>query len=418
MPTSASPCTPPSTQPSVWSDALLHRFFLARKGHIPAAVDMFMNFLAWREAYGVDDLARQSPMPFHDVIDSLIAHRIHKADQQGRPLYFQRTGQIDVGSFISRVPEAVLVLTHIHFMERCQAALHSASLSSHTRQMKLVNIIDTKGLSLSHAKMVRVFRYTATADQAFYPEQLGAFYMVNAPSLLPYIWNLAKPYLDAKTQDKVFILGGAQAMRDVIQRLGVDSIPTEYGGTCKCEGGCIPTIAVDRKDDEEVKAYEKEEVGVVEEVVVVGAGKVYGIEVDVKVDEGCETRVWWSVRIEKKDIGVQALYTGPGGEVSPLTQPRKVEAGAGEGCGVVRGLAVLTDVGVGKVKLALDNSYSRFTSKEVRVRMGVKVIEVTLDEALAGLQMTEEVEAVRADIGEQHCSESRGKAGGDDTGNS
>jgi hypothetical protein len=53
-------------------------------------------------------------------------------------------------------------------------------------------------------------------------------------------------------------------------------------------------------------------------------------------------------------------------------------------------LAVLTEVGAGRVKVSLDNSYSRFTSKEVRVRMGVKVSEVKLDEALAGLQVTEE----------------------------
>ena len=80
--------------------------------------------------------------------------------------------------------------------------------------------------------------------------------MINAPSLLPYIWNLAKPYLDVKTQEKVFIVGGVAQMREVMQSLGLDAIPAEYGGKCQCEGGCIPTLAHDAQHDDEVKAYE------------------------------------------------------------------------------------------------------------------------------------------------------------------
>ena len=66
----------------------------------------------------------------------------------------------------------------------------------------------------------------------------------------------------------------------------------------------------------------------------------------------------------------------------PLTQPRKVEAG-GEGGGVVRGVATVGE-GV-RVRLVFDNGYSRFTSKEVRYRVGVKVRQVKLDEAMEGM---------------------------------
>ena len=41
------------------------------------------------------------------------------------------------------------------------------------------------------------------------------------------------------------------------------------------------------------------------------------------------------------------------------------------------------------MKLVLDNGYSRFTGKEVKVLMGKKVVEVALDEALEGLQVSD-----------------------------
>ena len=168
----------PSTQPSNWSDSLLYRFLCARKGNVDAAADMFIGYCAWRERYGVDDLARQQPMPFDDLIESMLAHRLHGLDKDGRVIYFQRTGLIPAADFLARVNDDVLVLTHTHFVERCLIALQAASVARGQRISKLVNVIDTTGLTLSHARMIKIFRYTTYIDQNYYPELLGAFYMV------------------------------------------------------------------------------------------------------------------------------------------------------------------------------------------------------------------------------------------------
>ena len=346
---------------------------------------MFLNYLAWRESYGVDDLARQSPMPFDDVIESIISHRLHGVDRRGRPLYFQRTGAIDAADFLARVPEAVLILTHVHFMERCQQALQAASERSGVRQTKVVNLIDLSGMTLGHARMLKVFRYTATADQSFYPEQLAAFYMLNAPSFLPVIFNAARPYLDARTQEKVFIVAKGD-LQSVMAELGVECVPREYGGECECEGGCVPPVAHDRRDDEEVKAYEA---GAKEEAVNVPAGRTWDTAMEVQVGPGQEARVWWKVLVERKDVGVQLLWVTADGEVTPLCQARKVDAGDREG--VVRGAYTLTESdGAGKLKLVLDNAYSRFTSKDVRYMLGVRMSEVQLDEAIEGLSVADD----------------------------
>ena len=54
----------------------------------------------------------------------------------------------------------------------------------------------------------------------------------------------------------------------------------------------------------------------------------------VQVGEGQEVRVWWRVSIDKKDVGLQLMWVGADG-TTPLTQPRRVEAGgdAGGWCG-------------------------------------------------------------------------------------
>ena len=168
----------PSTQPSNWSDSLLHRFLTARKGNVEQATDMFIGCCAWRERYGVDDLSRQQPMPFDDIIESILAHRLHGTDKDGRVIYIQRTGLINPSDFLNRVNDDVLILTHTHFVERCMVALQAASLARGQRVTKLVNIIDTTGVTLSHARTIKFFRYTTYIDQNYYPESLGAFYMV------------------------------------------------------------------------------------------------------------------------------------------------------------------------------------------------------------------------------------------------
>ena len=165
--------------------------------------------------------------------------------------------------------------------------MHAASVECGRRQSQVVNLIDCDGFTLGHARMVTTFRVTATADQLLYPETLASFVMLNAPSFMPYLWGLARPYLDARTQEKVRIVGrvGGAGVKGVVEELGWERVPKEYGGGCECEGGCVPRLeAHHRGDDEEVKGYEMEGGegggggggGGEEVVVVVGAGKGWG----------------------------------------------------------------------------------------------------------------------------------------------
>ena len=92
--------------------------------------------------------------------------------------------------------------------------------------------------------------------------------------------------------------GGQGVMKAVVEELGYERVPKEYGGGCECEGGCVPRLEHGKGDGEEVMGYEREEEDGGERwkkggevVLAVGAGKVGEGLATVQVGEGEEARV-------------------------------------------------------------------------------------------------------------------------------
>ena len=225
---------------------------------------------------------------------------------------------------------------------------------------------------------------------------------MRAPSFLPSIYAVARPFLDVRTQEKIHIVSSDSQLKEVMSSLGLENVPKEYGGTCECAGGCVPYVTHGQSAEEEAVVQEMEEADTgKEEAINVSAGKTYEATLPVTVAASMEATVWWRVSIDKKDIQLSVQWQGDDSTVHPLAQPRKIDAG--ERCGVVRGSAVLTEQdGAGRVRLVFDNSYSRFTSKDVRWRVGVVHREVKLDEALAGLSVSGSISNGTADGGTEN----------------
>jgi hypothetical protein len=53
------------------------------------------------------------------------------------------------------------------------------------------------------------------------------------------VWAMVKPFLDPVVKSKIFILG-SNYRSTLLEHIDADSLPAEYGGTCQCEGGCVP----------------------------------------------------------------------------------------------------------------------------------------------------------------------------------
>lgn len=87
---------------------------------------------------------------------------------------------------------------------------------------------------------MRVKDYVAAASsigQNRYPETMGKFYIINAPWAFSAVWVVVRPWLDEVTVAKIEILGGGYK-EALLSQIPKENLPTEFGGTCECRGGC------------------------------------------------------------------------------------------------------------------------------------------------------------------------------------
>ena len=80
----------------------------------------------------------------------------------------------------------------------------------------------------------------ANIGQNYYPERMGKFYIINAPMMFSGTWNIVKRWLDPVTVSKIKIIGrNEKAVREaLLEEIPAENLPAEFGGICKCVGGC------------------------------------------------------------------------------------------------------------------------------------------------------------------------------------
>jgi hypothetical protein len=115
------------------------------------------------------------------------------------------------------------------------------------------SIMDLKGVGVSKVSSVYGYVKSVSAiSQNYYPERLGKLYMINAPWGFAAAFNFVKSFLDPVTVQKIHILGsGYQA--ELLAQVPKENLPTEFGGTCECPGGCALSDAGPWQDPQWVK---------------------------------------------------------------------------------------------------------------------------------------------------------------------
>ena len=54
---------------------------------------------------------------------------------------------------------------------------------------------------------MNLLKMSASVAQDYYPETMGAAYVINAPTLFSVLWAIVKNFLDERTRSKVRIMG-------------------------------------------------------------------------------------------------------------------------------------------------------------------------------------------------------------------
>lgn len=333
-------------------DFTLRRFLRARGGDLDKAYDMFTASLQWRKEHGVDTIRETAPRDNKNfaLLVKYWPGRMYKTDKTGVPVYYERIGAVDVKGLVSSVPAEDITSFHIHQQEEARALKQRLSKEAGKSMYANIVVEDLAGLGMSHMYTpgIDLFKKIIAMDQNNYPDTLKAYYVINAPSLVSVGWSMIKPLLDARTRNKVKIMGGdyKDALLEVIDE---ENLPEEYGGKSTCEGGCVPGGGkfCDQKDD-----------GTSYNPLQATVGRKDTFEAKLNIDREGST-LSWEFSTKSHDIGFGVFYSPDGEAKNRETVVGSERFNAHES--TVQGHLVAKRAGT--YILQWDNSYSYMKSK-------------------------------------------------------
>jgi len=178
-----------------------------------------------------------------DMVDKLVPQKLcHGYTKTGSPIYIGHFGGINTTQLPKRVTRKGFLLAHIWDMERSlKLDCKEGGKRVNVPVTELANIIDLRGMTWSVRCFFPYFKDLSVIDEANYPETMGLTFVINAPTIFSYVWKIVKPWLDPFTASKVRIHSDVPT-KDLLECIDADQLPSIYGGTCKCQGGCITPI--------------------------------------------------------------------------------------------------------------------------------------------------------------------------------
>lgn len=226
----------------VLSDLDCSRFLVARGLNVDKAVVMVVSWWEWRNAElpgsksGVTPanilIATANDNLLTHPSRALLPHALHGEDREGRPIYWEKTGQIS--SNFNAIKEVWtvddLIQMHIRSMELTVLRCELASKKYGRPITKSVVVLDLTSINMMpDLQAISYSRRQITLDQSFYPETLHRFFIINAPWFFTAIFALISPFMDAITKDKIRILG-SDFLPTLLECIDISEIPVELGG--------------------------------------------------------------------------------------------------------------------------------------------------------------------------------------------
>eukprot|EP00931_Biecheleriopsis_adriatica_P043763 TRINITY_DN25007_c0_g1_i1.p1 TRINITY_DN25007_c0_g1~~TRINITY_DN25007_c0_g1_i1.p1 ORF type:complete len:655 (+),score=164.83 TRINITY_DN25007_c0_g1_i1:24-1988(+) len=228
-------------RPYLRSDHMLVRFLIARQWDVEKATCMIREHYRFLETKKLEELLLR-PFPEEPFIKKYYPQSYHGTDKQGRPLYIERPGLIDMPRLMQHVqPHRLVEYFAVESEKQVRRRLPACSLARGEVVDKSLNIVDLEGLSLSlvsHSTARKVVSEITKTNQNQYPEMMGKLIIVNAPWVFKSAWSFVKTMLDEKTLAKISIYGTdkeafSQALLELVEP---SQLPALYGGQCMCNG--------------------------------------------------------------------------------------------------------------------------------------------------------------------------------------
>ncbi|XP_065888646.1 uncharacterized protein [Dysidea avara] len=218
------------------NDGTYLRFLRARKFVVQDALKQYRETCDWRREKDVDTILER-PQPLEEEIQEILASSYHGFDKEGRPLYLQCSGSMDVERLVA-FPIDDLIYRHVYHNEKQISRAEQNSTRLGRNIETVAEIHDMSGMGLVHRKSLSLLRNVINIDQTYYPERLGRAFFINVPRLFYILWQIAKVWLDPVTATK-FVLLPPDQINKLKEYIDADQLPVEFGGTCTCPNGCF-----------------------------------------------------------------------------------------------------------------------------------------------------------------------------------
>ncbi|RZF36589.1 hypothetical protein LSTR_LSTR010700 [Laodelphax striatellus] len=245
------------------SDTMLLRFLRARDFNVEKARTMLSESLTWRKKHNVDRILQEYQTP--QVVSDYFPGGWHHHDQDGRPLYVLRLGQMDVKGLLKTIGEDGLLKLTLHV---CEEGLKLTDESTRLRGKPISTwclLLDLEGLNMRHLWRpgIKALLRIIEIVEANYPETLGRVLVIRAPRVFPILWTLVSTFIDDTTRSKFLLYagndyqGGPGGLTDYIPE---EFIPDFLGGSCKSavhEDSCQISVGDVHPDDDSLAAITK-----------------------------------------------------------------------------------------------------------------------------------------------------------------
>jgi hypothetical protein len=244
--------------PERLDDAALLRFLRARRFDVPKAKEMLLSAEQWRKEIKLDELVETFEFKEREEVNKYYPQYYHKNDKDGRPVYIEQLGKLDIKALYAITSQDRLLKRLICEYERSTRTRMPASAIAAGHPVEtFCTILDLQGVSLSNFYRVKDYVLEASKiGQDRYPEIMGKFYIINAPWAFSAVWSLIKPWLDEVTVSKIDIVGGAYKEK-LLAQIPAENLPKDFGGTCECPGGCSMSDAGPWRNEKEAEKSEE-----------------------------------------------------------------------------------------------------------------------------------------------------------------
>lgn len=221
----------------------LLRFLRMRDFNLFKAKEMFLNYLKWREDFGVDAIPKELMFKEQAEVKKSYPHGYHGVDRYGRPVYIERLGRVDLNSLLQITTIERFVKYHVSEQEKTSNLRFPAcSIAAKRHIASTTSILDVNGVGVSNfSKPARyLFTEIQKIDSNYYPETLNRLFIINAGSGFRMLWKAIKTFLDARTIAKIQVLGN-NYISNLLEVIDSSNLPTFLGGNCTCSdyGGCL-----------------------------------------------------------------------------------------------------------------------------------------------------------------------------------